>query len=687
MDFFGTSAAERLIGSVYGDSLYSNGGRDTLESGAGNDRLFGGNDADLAFAGGGDDEVYGNEGADSLAGGAGADKLYGAGGADLIYGDEPGETAGVRVQAQAKAAPAAAAGLRTLEFFIAGEPGAKVVVSETAAGALSFKVTVTDVRDNAGDNADIADLRGLFFHVSDATLLDGLVITGADVTQARAEANGVTSLSRNVNMEGREHQPFDVGVEFGTEGAGKDDIRETTFVLHHATKSLTLEAVAGQWFGARMTSVSDNGAGRELSLKLVGQAGSAAPAAPETPPGGGAEETPTPPPAALDPIAGSDDLIEAGAGNDTIDGGAGDDEMQGEGGDDLITGGADNGLVSAASGGLLVTIGDNLYGNDGRDTFLFSRGDGVDLFWDFQPGQDVIRVSGYSLANARFGFVEAVGNRIATTPHAKIAILLGGDGEAIILNDYPHPDAPGAVISFADGSTLTGAELLQAARAGGVLATVAGAPAAAGHALAPTGQNLLVGDTLADTLNDTLIGTASEDYIRGGEGADLMKGGYAFDNMNGNMGADTLSGQSGDDWVLGGRDADLLFGDEGDDIVNGNMGEDTVSGGDGADFLRGGQHGDLISGDAGDDWLTGDRGDDTLSGGSGADTFFHATAGGADRILDFNFAEGDRVQLEAGRTYTVSQGAEGAVIDLGGGDQVLLVGVQASALRAGWILA
>lgn len=684
MNFYGSALAERLVGAANDDAIYSNGGADTLEGGAGRDEIYGGNDADRAFGGDGDDRLYGNEGSDTLVGDAGADRLYGAGGDDLIFGDQPGENAPAAA-ARVAAAPAfaAASAARSLEFFIAGEPGAKVTVTEAADGSLVFKVEVVDQISGGGDAVDIADLRGLFFHVADESLLGGLVVTGADVTQARAEADGVSNLGAGVNMEGREHQPFDLGVEFGTPGVGTDDLRETTFILHHATKPLTLELIAGQWFGVRMTSVSDNGLGRELSLKLVGQAGQPSGIAPPV-----EEPNPTPPPetpppsGALDPVAGHDDLIEGGAGHDTIDGGAGDDEIQGEGGDDVILGGADNGLVSAASGGLLVTVGDNLYGNDGRDAFLFGRGDGVDLIWDFQPGQDVIRVADYTLADARFGYLETVANRIATGAHGKIAILLGDGGDAIILNDYPNPSAAGAVIRFADGATLDGLELLQAAQRGGVLATVDGAVAAPGQAVAPTGQNLITGGDLADTL----AGTAGQDYMRGGDGDDVMNGGYAFDDLNGNQGNDVLHGQSGNDWVVGGRDQDQLFGDEGDDVVYGNRGEDTVDGGDGADILRGGQGNDLVSGGSGDDWLWGDRGDDTLSGGAGADTFHSFAEAGVDRIVDFNAAEGDRLRLDAGTSYTVGQVGADVVVDMGGGNQAILAGVQLSTLPAGWLL-
>ena len=64
----------------------------------------------------------------------------------------------------------------------------------------------------------------------------------------------------------------------------------------------------------------------------------------------------------------------------------------------------------------------------------------------------------------------------------------------------------------------------------------------------------------------------------------------------------------------------------------------------------------------------------------GADTFHGSQDAGIDRVLDFNLAEGDRVQLDPGTTYTVSQVGADTVIDMGGGDQMILVGVQLASL-------
>lgn len=206
-----------------------------------------------------------------------------------------------------------------------------------------------------------------------------------------------------------------------------------------------------------------------------------------------------------------------------------------------------------------------------------------------------------------------------------------------------------------------------------------------------SGSDAITGNPLANNIaggagNDTVNGADGADYLRGDDGNDSLSGGADFDDINGNMGNDTASGGLGDDWVVGGQNDDLLNGDAGDDIVLGNLGADTVDGSDGNDIVRGGQGDDIVRGGAGNDFLAGDRGNDTLTGGPGADLFHVFAGSGIDRILDFSQAEGDRINLYAGTTYSVAQVGADTVVTLGSSaDQVILVGVQYASLSGGWI--
>lgn len=215
-----------------------------------------------------------------------------------------------------------------------------------------------------------------------------------------------------------------------------------------------------------------------------------------------------------------------------------------------------------------------------------------------------------------------------------------------------------------------------------------GSDSITGNALANNLQGGAGSDTIqAGAGDDTISETSGSNYLRGEDGADSIRGGTGFDDINGNAGNDLAAGGDGVDWVVGGRDNDTLYGEAGDDIVYGNMGDDLCVGGVGNDLIRGGQGNDSLVGDDGDDWMSGDRGDDTMAGGAGADTFYSFGDAGIDRVIDFNRAQGDKVQLDAGTSYTVAQSGADVVVSISGGAQVVLVGVQLSTLTTGWIAA
>jgi serralysin len=294
--------------------------------------------------------------------------------------------------------------------------------------------------------------------------------------------------------------------------------------------------------------------------------------------------------------------------------------------------------------------GDTVYGfnsNADRDWYSAATSSSRVVFavWD-AGGRDTLDFSGYSqsglidLREGNFSNVGGLVGNVAIAQGAQIENAIGGFGADTIFGN-------------ALNNVLTGA--------GGADSIFAGAGA------------------------DTIDGGSASGFLRGEEGDDSIVGGAAFDDIQGNMGRDTESGGLGDDWVVGGKDGDVLFGDAGGDLVYGNLGDDTCDGGDGADIVRGGQGNDSLMAGAGNDFISGDLGNDTMAGGAGADSFHSFTGSGIDRILDFSVAEGDRVQLDPGTTFSVAQVGDDTVVTLGASDQVILVGVHMDTLPPGWV--
>ncbi|PWS36796.1 hypothetical protein DFH01_16845 [Falsiroseomonas bella] len=139
--------------------------------------------------------------------------------------------------------------------------------------------------------------------------------------------------------------------------------------------------------------------------------------------------------------------------------------------------------------------------------------------------------------------------------------------------------------------------------------------------------------------------------IFGTVGADTITDSYnSTDTLNGPFAT------AGADQIFGGPDgADSLAGGGGDDALNSSFANgSTLDGGSGNDSLYGSDNGQYLVGGIGDDWLEGAAGADTLVGGTGADTMYlYADIGGSslgamDRIVGFDGAAGDRLQIEFG---------------------------------------
>jgi Ca2+-binding RTX toxin-like protein len=366
-------------------------------------------------------------------------------------------------------------------------------------------------------------------------------------------------------------------------------------------------------------------------------------------------------------LGGADSLV-GGAGADTLDGGMGGDSIDGGDGDDWIVGG--RGV-------------DTLIGGADADTYDFSQGDSpidslvseIDRVQFFLDDRLLFR-GGVAPTEANYIEVplgldgaRAQAQALYAQGYEYIAVQVGGDVEVF---------APRvATVVYLANRTL---DIIYAGNI--VVAPATASPPSAGaDVLTGVGNDTIDGLAGADTITET----GGVNYLRGGDGNDSISGGVGFDDINGNQGNDTCVSGGGDDWVVGGKDNDSLTGSAGQNLVYGNLGADTCEGGGGNDIVRGGQDNDIVSGGAGDDFVSGDKGSDTVTGGAGADIFHTFGDAGVDRVTDFSLSQGDRVQLDPGTVYTVSQVGADTVINMSGGGQMTLLGVQMSTLTPGWI--
>ncbi len=129
-----------------------------------------------------------------------------------------------------------------------------------------------------------------------------------------------------------------------------------------------------------------------------------------------------------------------------------------------------------------------------------------------------------------------------------------------------------------------------------------------GYSLAPTGVTV-------DMESGVATGWGTDELVS----IESVLGSAFDDRLFGTSGRDFLRGGDGDDLLIGRGGPDSLSGDSGNDDLRGNGGQDTLYGWDGDDTLDGGYGNDHIRGFAGDDTLIGGDGDDRLEGGYGSD--------------------------------------------------------------------
>jgi Ca2+-binding RTX toxin-like protein len=181
---------------------------------------------------------------------------------------------------------------------------------------------------------------------------------------------------------------------------------------------------------------------------------------------------------------------------------------------------------------------------------------------------------------------------------------------------------------------------------------------------------------------DIEFGTHRSDNMVLGEGNWIAFGENGNDLIFGGDGNNIVFGGKGNDTLVGGDGYNLLFGDKGNDTLFGGQSGNFLDGGAGKDTLIGGAEGDVLAGGA-------DK--DTLFGGGGHDTFVFTSGGGRDLVMDFQ--DGDILEIQRNinglRLHDaddlmcrIHEDRDGnAVIDLGHGDSITLVNVNADDIR------
>lgn len=621
----GTNKDDTIAGTDDADLITGGNGEDQIDGGAGNDAISGGN---------GEDTIAGGEGDDTISGGNGDDVLEGGSGSDTIAGDNGDDTVSYL----------ASDNFGETNSFDGGRGSDTLILRLTQPqfDELSASTVFSDFAAIAGSNTTLDfSSYGFSFGINlQIVRFEHLQVEIVAPTNVAPEATadsasidedaGPGMVTGNVltNDSDPDNPPQDLSVS----NAG---------VIAGTYGTLTLNADGSYSYALDNTNPAVNALNAGDSLQEVfgytvtdGELSDTA------------DLTIT--------INGNTDPALFTAGADTIDF------------NDIVAGTYQEGTQYAGLDGLdRVILPDNLAealeaGYVPGTTF--EAGDGDDQI-DGGGLDDVI--SGGAGRDRLFG---GAGNDT----------ILGGAGRdtfnADAGDDFLDGGADGAFL-FNNG---TGAPVFIDLAAGVSISTTTGTDTLVniGTVQGTPFDDTLIGDANNNDLrgafgNDFIDGGAGNDLVNGGAGDDVMEGGAGLDRVlfvqnvgavtvdmvagtsTGGAGNDTFSGfeqavgSNFDDSITGNNEDNYLFGLGGNDMLIGADGNDGFEAGDGDDTVIGGEGNDFFDGGLGDDLLDGGNGFDralfsSASGGVTVDLAAGTSVGGtgADTLISIEAVDG-----------------------------------------------
>ena len=384
-EILGTEKSDLILGTPQNDLIQAKDGNDLISDNEGNDDSFGGEGNDLFVDGAGNDTVRGGAGNDFFVGVA-----PGIAGDDLID-------------------------LGTGNNFALGGKGADTFVLNRDSGVILIRdFTPGEDRFALGDNLTKDNLH--FARLDNNSSFDGgTSISDADTGELIAFVDSAT-------VEALSNAEFVSATDLSTGNS------PTTVGGNEPIQAESLPAQSGNIFG---TPNPDILVGDDAANLII--AGSEGNDEGDFISSGGGDDL-------VFGEAGNDvlngeagnDLLNSGADSDVLNGDNNADTLSGEGGNDVISGGQGDDLLLGGEGN------DALFGDEGHDTFVFASGEGVDIVFDFEPGEDAIALtsgSSYDSLNIEYN---AQGNytNISEETGELIATLIGVEAEHLTESNF-----------------------------------------------------------------------------------------------------------------------------------------------------------------------------------------------------------------------------------------------------------
>ncbi len=326
-----------------------------------------------------------------------------------------------------------------------------------------------------------------------------------------------------------------------------------------------------------------------------------------------------------------DDVLYGGAGADQLDGGGGRDELFGGTGDDLVRGGDGRDLIASEERG--PDGADRLIGGRDHDRLDYDRGQSVSVTVNGQADD------GYGCPGPGCEG-DDVGPDIES-------VETGAGDDVIAMGAIANYVSSGAGDDVVDGGG--GDDDLSGGEGDDRLSGGAGDD----FFYDSDGSDRVAGDAGDDVFEHDVYSPEGSDTFTGGAGDDLASYVNSYEAVRVSLDGRADDGPPGKGDNIG-RDVEDVIGTDGADVLIGSKAANELTGLGGADRLVGGKGADALLGGSGRDQLVPGAGADALDGGSGND-LLKARGGGRDDLLcgagkdRFSGDRGDRVGRDCDR--------------------------------------
>ncbi|MCE2679844.1 MAG: hypothetical protein LW629_05215 [Burkholderiales bacterium] len=666
----GSAGNDFLIESASKNHFINGGqGNDYIVTGSGDDVLFGGADRDVVIAGGGADLVYGGDGSDYIQGDAGNDTIYGGNGSDEIIGGTGNDTIFGGADADSFSVNLSTDGSDSVDL---GTGFDSVSISGSANTRMTLDVSAVG-NDNIERSADTLAVSvqsqdtpdGDILHIDD----EGLRFVAQDFVEGTVLVDAKFDVRDLEDAQVSEGDLFDE-VVLGSAGADYvDDYRDKAISEFY----------------------------REMAAEEAEQL--------------------------FVPSGSPDVFVEGGQGDDFLTTAYGNDYLSGGEGNDVLFGSLGNDTFIAGAGNDKIGISDSVISaNNATEAFFSVNNPNNNIFKftsnlqanDDESGDDLLIVNletdGNDTVNLGSGAdtveLTSTASTVRMTFNAD-SVGSGGANDVLVQAEDSEGELTGNILTTDD-------ELIRFVADEDTLFSLNASGSALGDDFGVVDLGGFGNDSFDESLSsvrayinggfgdDTIVGSASNDVIVGGAGADLFRVNLDTDGSDlANLGSDldtvevsssaaqvrvsfdtagvgqgnrnsvTVQAEDGGGDLIGSilttddegirfvaQDASLFdlttsngtsLGDDFGVVGLGSFGSDVfdesevlssvyLSGGQGDDTLTGGLVDDILLGGSGNDVLAGGADNDFIDGGEGNDDVARFTEEGRELASDDVFA-------------------------------------------------